>query len=264
MPKAEVNGIELFYEVTGRGTTVVFCHDAAGNHLSWWQQVPEFSKHYRCVTYDQRGFGQSLESPGGPGAAALVEDLAGLLNHLGIRDVLLVCQSLGGLAGMGFALKYPSRVKALVLSGSHGEVIDAATRQRAGQLREHAGAGKDPLSFSVSDKLQRDRPTVFFLHKEIMDLNQPPPADYFQELNGMSPPPKVLLQKFAFPTLFLVGEEDVLTPPEVIEIAQRQVPNSRLVKIPSSGHSPYFERPEIFNQAVLAFLEEAQRPRLYP
>ena len=72
MPKSAINGIDLYYETNGGGESngdgetigaepaVVFAHGAGGNHLSWWQQVPAFSELYRCVTFDHRGFGQSL------------------------------------------------------------------------------------------------------------------------------------------------------------------------------------------------------------
>jgi pimeloyl-ACP methyl ester carboxylesterase len=256
MLKARINGIDVYYELSGRGPVVVFCHGEAGNHLSWWQQVPEFSKQYRCLTYDLRGFGQSLESYNGPGPSALVEDLYSLLHHLGIRDIRLVSHSLGCVAGMGFALKYPSRVRSLVLAGSHGNVVDTAIRRK---FQQQNGVSKDPASYALSPRLQRERPSVHFLHQEIMALNPPLSSDYLYQAGSVPPPPKVLFNKFSFPTLFVVGEEDPVTPPELVEMAQQVVPNSRMVKLPKTGHSPPFERPEIFNYEVLAFLEAAER-----
>ena len=82
MSSATINGIELHYQSYGEGETIVFAHGAGGNLLSWWQQVPFFSQRYRCVTFDHRGFGHSLDLPGGPGSGAFVEDLKGLLDHL--------------------------------------------------------------------------------------------------------------------------------------------------------------------------------------
>ena len=96
MPKTQVNGIDLYYEVHGDGPAIVFAHGAGGNHLSWWQQVPVFTRQYRCVTFDHRGFGQSPDIPNGPGSQAFVEDLNQLLDHLKIEHVALVAQSMGG------------------------------------------------------------------------------------------------------------------------------------------------------------------------
>ena len=83
MPTAQINGIELYYETHGEGPALVLAHGAGGNHLSWWQQVPILSQHFRCVTFDHRGFGSSRDLPNGPGADAFVEDLQQLLDHLG-------------------------------------------------------------------------------------------------------------------------------------------------------------------------------------
>ena len=88
MPKTQVNGIDLYYEVHGDGPAIVFAHGAGGNHLSWWQQVPVFARQYRCVTFDHRGFGQSPDIPNGPGSQAFVEDLNQLLDHLKIERVI--------------------------------------------------------------------------------------------------------------------------------------------------------------------------------
>ncbi|MBI2867531.1 MAG: alpha/beta hydrolase [Chloroflexi bacterium] len=259
MPKATINGIELYYEVHGSGPTVVFCHGASGSHLSWWQQVPDFSKYYRCITYDQRGFGQSLDARNGSGAKALVDDLDGLLLHLNIREIHLVCQDLGGYTGMGFALKYPSRVKSLTLSGSHGWIIDQDTIAKALRARNnHKNREGDLMSLSVSSRLQRERPAVAFLFKQIAGLNPTLSRDYFQRIPA-SPPPRVLLSKLIFPTLFVVGEEDEMTPPEIVEAAHRQLLNSMVYRVPGSGHSSYFERPELFNPRVLSFVDQPVR-----
>src|SRR5438094_115563 len=91
------DGFRLYYEDTGGvGPTILFLHGAGGNHLSWWQQVPLFAEEYRCVTMDQRGFGQSPDIVGGPGPAALGADALALLDHLGISQAALVAQSMGG------------------------------------------------------------------------------------------------------------------------------------------------------------------------
>ena len=60
----------LYYEVHGDGPAVVFAHGAGGTHMSWWQQVPALSRHFRCITFDHRGFGYSRDVPNGPGRGA--------------------------------------------------------------------------------------------------------------------------------------------------------------------------------------------------
>src|SRR5712692_6332596 len=108
------DGFRLYYEDNGgNAPTVLFLHGAGGNHLSWWQQVPVFAEEYRCVTMDQRGFGQSHDVSGGPGPAALATDALALLDHLQIEKAALVSQSMGGWAAVGAAVRVPERCWAI-------------------------------------------------------------------------------------------------------------------------------------------------------
>src|SRR5947208_4909651 len=125
MPKAQINGIDLYYEVHGQGPAVIFAHGAGGNHLSWWQQVPVLARQYRCISFDHRGLGQSLDAPHGPGSQAFVQDLKGLLDHLEIERAALVAQSMGGRTCLGFTLAYTERVSALVMADTTGGFSDA-------------------------------------------------------------------------------------------------------------------------------------------
>jgi pimeloyl-ACP methyl ester carboxylesterase len=143
MPTVEVNGAHIYYEEHGKGFPLVFVHGAGGNHMSWWQQVPEFSRHYRCVTYDQRGWGFSLDSDA-TGPAALVDDLRSLLDHLGIEQAFLIAQSMGGLACFGLTLANPERVKGIVMANTF-----------AGMRREVWLASDEVVRQSVRDIWER-------------------------------------------------------------------------------------------------------------
>src|SRR5207237_9867669 len=119
-------GFRLYYEdAGGPGPTVLFLHGAGGNHLSWWQQVPVFAEEYRCVTMDQRGFGQSPDVAGGPGPAALGSDALALLDHLGIAQAALVAQSMGGWAAVGAAVQTPEAFWARVMAYTVCNLTDA-------------------------------------------------------------------------------------------------------------------------------------------
>ena len=146
MSFTRVNGIDLYYEVhglpVGEAETIVFAHGAGGSHLSWWQQVPYFAEKYTCVTFDHRGYGQSVDTPGGPGGGAYVDDLRGLMDHLGIEQAHLVAQSMGGWTCLGFALRWPERVRKLVMADTHGGLRSPAIAEAA---RAAAGGG-EPLA----------------------------------------------------------------------------------------------------------------------
>src|SRR5712691_5813327 len=128
------DGFRLYYEDTGgNAPTLLFLHGAGGNHLSWWQQVPVFAEEYRCVTVDQRGFGQSPDVSGGPGPAALATDAIALLDHLGIARAAVIAQSMGGWAAVGAAVRSPARFWAIVMANTVGNLTNAeiaALRQK--------------------------------------------------------------------------------------------------------------------------------------
>src|SRR5262245_63285807 len=110
------DGFRLYYEDTGGDApAVMFLHGAGGNHLSWWQQAPVFAEEYRCITVDQRWFGQSPDVAGVHGPAALATDALALLDHLGIGRAALVSQSMGAWAAVGDGVREPEHFWAIVL-----------------------------------------------------------------------------------------------------------------------------------------------------
>src|SRR2546421_979565 len=116
MPIARLNEAEIYFESYGEGPAVIFVHGSGGNHLSWWRQIPTLSKHFRCVIFDQRGFGFSRPAAGRENAT--IEDIGGLMDHLRIERAHLVGQSLGGRTCLGFSLADPARVNGLVLAAT--------------------------------------------------------------------------------------------------------------------------------------------------
>ena len=120
MPLAKVNGFEMYYETMGEGPPLVFAHGVGGNHAIWWQQVKYFAQWYQVITFDHRGFALSVDVEGGPGRAAFVDDLEGLLDFLKLDKVSLIAQSMGGRTCLGFAVHSPERVNALVMAATTG------------------------------------------------------------------------------------------------------------------------------------------------
>jgi 3-oxoadipate enol-lactonase len=254
MPLARINGIELYYEIHGDGPALVMAHGAGGNHLSWWQQVPVLSRHFRCVTFDHRGFGSSRDLPGGPGPEAFIEDLRQLLDHLGIERTALVAQSMGGWTSLGFAGKYPSRVTALVLCDTTAGIDDPQVARQMKTLQADMPRQLTVvLQRAYSAQFPQREPARCFLYQQISGLNMHVPSDLLAKLMAMRHPAEPLAER-RIPAMLLVGEEDVLTPAKTMELMARRIPHAVFVKVPDAGHSVYFERPEEFNRIVLEFL----------
>ena len=258
MPWAPVNGIDLYYEVHGSGPHLLFAHGQGGNHLSWWQQIPFFARHYTCITYDHRAFGFSHDT-NGLGRHAFGADVIGLLDHLGVEDVRVVAHSMGGRSALPVALRATERCRALVLAGTNAGVTSDAVKERqraAAATRNGRGLG----AFSVADGFREQHPHLDYLLREISRLNPPRPADFLRtpSPNGRTPQGNVAerLAATGLPVLYVVGEHDMITPPPVLELCHALVPGSRYHVVPGSGHSAYFEKPDEFNAVVLRFLQE--------
>jgi 3-oxoadipate enol-lactonase len=250
------DGFRLYYEDTGgNAPAILFLHGAGGNHLSWWQQVPVFAEEYRCVTVDQRGFGQSPDVPGGPGPAALGADALALLDYLGMARAAMVAQSMGGWAAVGPAVQAPERFWAIVLANTVGNLTSdaiAAVRQRLAAASPPRPAV--PWHAALGPTFRRREPVRSFLYGQISGLNATLPEDAREKLMRLSTP----VERYAatrIPTFFLTSDEDGLIWPELSEKVHQHVPGSRFERIEGSGHSTYFERPDIFNREVGAFLK---------
>lgn len=272
MASAAVNGINLYYEEHGAGPAVVFAHGAGGNHLSWWQQVPIFSREYRCVTFDHRGWGLSLDGHDA-GPAAFVEDLRGLLDHLGIEEAALVAQSMGGLTCLGFTIAYPQRVWALVMgntfAGMRREVWLAADEE----LRSQAQALWDRrrstgVRRALAPGFARREKEKAFLYRQIRVLNEHGPNRQRTEEQVMraralergtqAAASREALAAIRVPVLFIGGEHDEVMPPPLMKVACGLIPGARMVVASGTGHSVYFEQPDTFNRIALEFLGHAR------
>src|SRR3989442_9164702 len=126
MPRALVNGISLYYEEAGQGSPHIFVHGFAGDHRSGRPQVQFFSRRYRAIAYNARGYPPSdvPEDPKAYSQDRAVEDLRGLLDALSIKKAHVCGLSKGGYATLHFALRYPDRLLSVVVAGAaYGSVM---------------------------------------------------------------------------------------------------------------------------------------------
>ena len=120
MPGFSANGVNIYYEVTGRGFPLVWSHEFAGNYDSWDPQVKFFSRRYRNITYSARGYPPS-DVPGDAQAYSqdqAVEDLFLLLSHLGIGQAYVGGLSMGGSTALNFGIAHPEMAKALIVAAA--------------------------------------------------------------------------------------------------------------------------------------------------
>ena len=253
----------IYYEVAGSGPPIVFAHGLGGNHLSWWQQVAHFAKTHTCVVFSHRGFALSSAVSGETAPDAYADDLAALVNELDLGKVSLVAQSMGGWSCLGYALREPANVRALVMASTAGTINCARLENFSQAFDEWLAYSKKSfedlqardLSVAIGERMEREQPAFAQLYKQINGLT---PADFreavrkrLRELWVQDP---ALLARLPMPVLYLTGDEDCVFPAAAAEPLAGRTPHGRAVTVSRAGHSVYFERAAEFNRIVGEFL----------
>jgi 3-oxoadipate enol-lactonase len=266
MPKAKVNEIELYYEVHGPEGAKPLLLIAGLGHSSklWFRQVPEFSKHFETIIFDNRGVGQS-DKPDEPySVAGMAADVIGLLDHLGIEQAHVLGASMGGYVAQEIAIEHPERVKRLVLLCTHygGPEYLELTGDLWKEILDVAGLSPEEI---YRRGIKYSTTPEFFKNNEEMvkklvrmRLEDPQPAYAFQRQFAAAAAfySKDRLQRIQAPTLVLAGREDQIVPLELAERLTEAIPNAQLKVIDHAAHLLFIERPEEVNRAIIQFLQE--------
>ena len=258
MPKASVNGIDIDYQEygpeDGNPEAIIFAHGAGGNLLSWFQQIPYFSINYRCVTFSHRGFGHSYDIEDGPGMNAFPEDLEALMDFLNIEKAHLVAQSMGGRTALGFAVINSNRVLSLTLADTTGAMGEEDVEMALSEWRQTHPDTRGIGFRALSDDFRTRKPEMSNLYLQISRTNPMRDASVPILFGG---PKGDKLSDLDMPVLFIVGKDDLLTPPHVLNLASKHIPGASLICVPGCGHSVYFEKPDVFNFEVGRFISAA-------
>jgi pimeloyl-ACP methyl ester carboxylesterase len=264
--KIKANGIEMNYELTGRGNCLVLIHGYTDNLNLWYNQVPAFSKQYRVLTYDVRGFGKTEVSRADYSMALFAEDLHALLGALGIESACVLGYSMGGRIALEFALTHPGMTTGLILANSGiGEAPSPEMQERrkmmAGLLQqgEREVISELMTEASFSPGLKERNPAAFEKYKAIKMQNDP--SEYLAVMQAIvtaidSPADFGALR---CPVLIIAGDRDGFMDVRVAEAMKKAIPQAELVMFPT-GHAAAIEEPEAFNAAVLRFLGRLTRP----
>jgi pimeloyl-ACP methyl ester carboxylesterase len=260
-----VRGATIEYDDFGpsTGLPILLIHGHPFDRTLWAPQVtPLTAAGYRVVTPDLRGYGRSSVTPGKVLLADFADDLAALLDHLGIERAVVGGVSMGGQITMEFQLRHPERVRALVLSDTSAPAETAEGKAFRNRLADRLLAeGMDGYAHEVIDKMLAAynvtaMPDVAARVLKTMCATDPEGAAAALRGRAERPDYRDALASVEAPVLILVGADDVYTPVPEAEAIQRLVPHSTLVVIERAGHLPGAEQPERFNAALLRFLAE--------
>jgi pimeloyl-ACP methyl ester carboxylesterase len=251
---AEVSGRMLWYRDTGgAGVPIVLLHAGTGSALVWEHQFPAFAAAgYRVIAYDRLGFGRSSLKPGAePGTS--VDDLEGLVQHLRIPRLHLVGTAAGGGVALDYALTHPQRLRSLVIANSVGAVQDAEYLAMGRRMRPPAFNALPPEVRELGPSYRAGNPEGTSRWVELEERSNPE-VPLSAPQRGRNRITFALLETLRVPTLLLTGDADLYTPPAVLRIFAERIRGAETLIVPETGHSAYWEQPEIFNRAVLEFI----------
>ncbi|MHB8085089.1 MAG: alpha/beta fold hydrolase [Dehalococcoidia bacterium] len=263
MPTLKINDINMYYEIHGEGEPLVLIQGLGGDLVTWsYFQIPEFSKKYKVIAFDNRGVGRT-DAPQSPYSIhTMVEDTAGLLDALGIEKAHMLGLSLGGRVAIEFALQYPQKVNRLILACASAyshpwtkQVVEILIRMdREGASQETRCRYLLLLLFTL--RFFEDSTRVQRAVNYMMANPYPQPAHAFvgQCAAVAEHDSRQSIGRISALTLVLAGKEDILDPPVLSEELHAGIPGSELVILEGGGHALFQEIPHKFNRAVLDFL----------
>ncbi len=269
MPKALIDGVDIYYESHGDGFPLVWCHEFAGDYRSWEDQVRFFSRRYRVITYNARGYPPS-DVPDDPDAYSQersVDDLKGLLDHLGIESAHVGGLSMGGSVALHFGIKYPEMARSLIVAGAGTGSVDPEAFRRtanglAQQMETHGmQAMSDYAKGPVRVQLMSKDPIGWErFARQFMSHSSAGSSRTFRGFQARRAPVFDLereLRALNVPTLIMFGDEDdPCIEPGVF--MKRCIRRSGMVVFPKSGHAINLEEPDLFNRTVGEFLSAVE------
>ena len=263
----QINGISLAYHDRGTGLPLVFLHAFPLSRTMWAPQEEALSPHFRVITVDLRGHGDSDAPLWHYTLDQAADDVLALMDHLSIRHAVLVGLSMGGYILFSFYRKYPDRVKGLVLADTKAQADTPEGRDARFQMAQIANRqGPAAIADIMLPKLLSPdtitaKPDLVRTVRSMIEGNQI--SGIAGDLMAMAerPDSTPLLETIVCPTQIIVGEHDHATPPSEAQLMADRIPHARLTIIPNAAHLANLEQPEAFTHIVQAFASDLEREK---
>ncbi len=272
------DGTRLYYEASGRGTPLVFVHEFSGDCRSWEAQMRYFSRRYRCVAFNARGYPPSDVPKSGAkySQRIVVDDIAAVTRHLKPDRAHIVGCSMGGYTALNYGIRYTARARSVTAvgagAGSHpqlragflrGTEANARRFETLGMPRAAREGGvaagrvaqslKDPRGYAEFKRFNEEHSATGLAHTQ-------------RGVQGRRPTiyqlgPK--LKKTKLPLFIIAGDED----DNCVEpgmFLKKLCANARLWICPSTGHTVNTEEPALFNLMLSEFLQQVDSGRWRP
>ena len=273
MATLKIGGIHLHYEVYGSGEPLFLNHGASRNCQAWNSHLPWLAKKYKVIIHDARGHGLS-SAPRGERQNSweiLADDLNRLMEHLDIERAIIGGVSMGGGVSHTFALKYPRKVKALILSDSVGTGIRKPGVEISQQAMERLRIKREyiihkygvvewayrSIASGMAQKSVIEQPDKQFEYLQRMAMFSVNGAIYSYRLITRTKIPGIeRTKKLTMPALIIIGDEDENI--TGVEWLRDTIPNRRYALLTKAGHATVHTKPDAWHQATEEFLNDLE------
>ena len=261
MPYVPTRDITTYYDEAGSGAPLVLVMGLSGDLQGWALTAPALARHFRVITYDNRGAGRTSAPDRPYSIAGMADDLAALLDALNIQKAHILGFSMGGYIAQEFALKYPGRVDRLILL-STAPGIDGYGRavlgswvdiQRSNMSREQVVRTRAPYLYTAA-LLDDDERSERSIQNSVSNPHAQQDHAFIRQAQAiLGFDATARLGNLKADTLVLTGKDDILVPPRNSEKLNKLIPGSKL-KVLDGAHLGCIEYPNEYNAAILEFL----------
>jgi len=266
MPTVRVDDINLYYDTHGEGIPLVLIMGLRRN-LEWWYcQIPSLSKYFKVIIFDNRGAGRSDKPDMEYSIRLFADDTAGLMEALGIHNAHILGISMGGYVAQELALKYPDKVRSLILGctscGGNRAVLMSEERMK----KFTANEGLSPeeilhkdMDIYFSDGFIKAHPEKVQEFVNVSHMYYQPKEAFFRQLAAcLKHDTADRLSSIKVPVLIMAGDDDPLVPSNNSLILKELLPGSKSSFFPNRRHCFFIEEAERFNREVVEFITSVE------
>lgn len=258
--KITVHGTSLHVKEQGSGFPVILLHGFPLDHRMWDKQSDSLAERYRVITPDMRGMGKSEVSKDVISLQQYADDILALMDELQIKKAALGGFSMGGYVAFALMRKAPERFAALILANTRPEADAPEGRKNrmnmAASLYEKgaAAASDSMLPKLITEQSKESMPALVEELSQIMTSMQPEGLVHASLAMAFRSDSVDMLPSIAIPTLVITGEQDPITPPDVMKKMADSIPQAEYHVIQHASHLTPMEQPNAFNKLLRDFL----------
>lgn len=265
MPMIKVSDIQMYYEIQGEGFPLLLIMGLKRNTEWWYRQIPELSRHFRVIAFDNRGAGRSDKPASDYSIGMFANDTACLMDALSIQKTHVLGISMGGYIAQELAITRPDLVQGLVLGctscgGPKAVLMSEETRSAyvANEGLSNEEILHKDMHIYFSDEFIANHPKQIEQFVEISMRHVQPPEAFFRQFNACLGHDTVdRLGHIIAPTMIMAGDDDHLVPTENSRRLKELMPEAKLHLYPRKRHGFFIEEHEKFNRNVTDFFNAA-------